>query len=75
MRKGGGEVEVRLRLISIELDGIAQSRHGLLVAAESELGVAREVHPDIGLRIARAEAKGLFDMSFSLFGETGDILG
>jgi len=48
----------------------AQPRDGLLVAPESELGKARELHPHKGVRIARTEAERLLDVRLGFLAAT-----
>ena len=66
---------MRAWMISVELNRAPEPRDRLLVSIELELGVAREYHPDIGLRIARTEAKSLLDMALGFLAATQKIFG
>ena len=75
LREGGGQIKICGRIISIGLDRPAKPRDRLLIFAEVELRQAREIHPDISRRIARAEAKDLGNVSLGFFGATDKYLG
>jgi hypothetical protein len=72
MRQGGGETEMRERKIPVGLDGTTEPRDRILIAAHIEFGEAREIYPDIGVRIARTEAKRLLDMGFGFIAATDE---
>src|SRR5208337_288649 len=57
-----------MRMISVGFDRPSKPRGCLLPMTEVVLGQAHVKHPDIGHRIARAEAKGLGNVSLRIFG-------
>jgi hypothetical protein len=61
--EGCGEPEMRKRIVSVDLNRATEQRDRLLGAGEEELRESRERHPQVGVRIARAKAKCLLDMS------------
>jgi hypothetical protein len=58
------------RIVSAGLNGTTQQHDRLLVAAEMELGEARDRYPHISVRIARAQAESLMDISLGFLGMT-----
>jgi hypothetical protein len=70
LRKGGGQMKIYCRIISIGLDRPATPRDRLLPTADVELRLPRYIHPHVGRRIARTEPQGFGNMSFRLFGAT-----
>ena len=58
LRKGDGQVKIRMRIISIGLDRPSKRRDSFLPGAEVVLRNARETLPGMGISIARTEAQG-----------------
>ena len=71
----GSEKEVRQRIIWVSFNGPAQPSSSLLVAAEIELRTTRAEHPNVGFRIARAEAQRLKHAAFGFLGPSGEGFG
>ena len=63
-----------MRIISVGLDRPSKPRDRLLLTAEVVLRHARESHPGVSHRIARAEAQGLDNVSLCFFGATDENL-
>ena len=74
LREGGGQHEIRWRIVSVGLDRPSTPRDRLLVTAEVEFREARGTHPDVCQRIARTEAQGLANVSLCFFGATHENL-
>ena len=74
IRQGCCEVEMRVRKISLDSDRSTQPGHGLLVAAEVELGDASRRQPIEGERITRTDAERLEDMGLGLLSVTDEEL-
>ena len=74
LREGGGQGEMGERKISVGLDRPSKPRDRFFRTAEVVLRIARERHPDVGLRIARTEAQGLGNVSLCLLGATNEDL-
>src|ERR1700741_4751389 len=66
---------MRAWMISVDVNRTTEPRGRLLVGAELELAEARENHPNIGVRIARTEAKCLLDVGLGFRAATKQILG
>ena len=73
-RESGGQIETCCRIISIGLDRPSKPLDRLLPTAEMVLRIARNRHPDVSQRIARAEVQGLGNVSLCLVGETDENL-
>ena len=73
-RKGGGQVEMSLGIVAIGFDRPAAPQDSLLAIAQVIFRDANLGQPSIGRHIARAQSKRLVNVSFSLFGATGEDL-
>ena len=74
LREGGGQHEIRCRIISVGLDRPSEPRGRLLITAEKVRRDAPECLPGMGIRVARTEAQGLADVSLCFLGATGENL-
>jgi hypothetical protein len=74
LRKGGGQHEMWMRMISIGFDRRPKPRGRLLATAEVELRYAHIVRPDVSHRIARTKAQGLGNVSLRFLGATDEYL-
>src|SRR5271166_483797 len=72
LREGGGQPKICWRMVSVGLDRPPTPRGRLLVTPELVLRDARECHPGVSRRIARAEAQRLGNVSLRFF-RTADI--
>ena len=70
LRRGGGQQEISLRIVSIGLDRSPTPHNRLHPTGEAELRPARHEHPDVSRHITRTEAQSLADVSLGVFGAT-----
>ena len=73
-RESGGQIEIHCRIISIGLDRPSKPLDRLLPTAEMVLRIARNRHPDVSQRIARAEAQCFGNVGLCLVGATDENL-
>ena len=74
LRKGDGQVKIRMRIISIGLDRPSKPRDSFLPGAEVVLRNARETLPGMGISIARTEAQGFANVGLCFFRTTDEGL-
>ncbi len=74
LREGGSQPKICKMIISVRLHRPSKPHNGLLVTGKLDLCTARSLHPNVSLRIARAEAEGLGNVSLCFFGATNENL-